>query len=222
VLAAGLVTLVLLATTPANTGVSHGSAAATLVSSRSSAQAAFMRASGAGAPRAAVPAAGGQGCPMSDRPSSYVNPLAHAAVTAKRIDQGVDYAGSGMLTAIGAARISFIATANTGWPGEFIDYQLLDGPDAGCYVFYAEGLTPAAGLHVGQIVRAGQPVAVLVPTASSGIEIGWASGRGAISYAAKAGQWSSAHESDDIPSAAGLYFSALIASLGGPPGKVEG
>jgi hypothetical protein len=30
------------------------------------------------------------------------------------------------------------------------------------------------------------------------------------------------HETDNIPTAAGENFSALIASLGGPPGKVEG
>jgi hypothetical protein len=220
VLAAGLVTLVLLATTPAHNAATQSSAAS--LSVQSSARAAFVRASGSGSPGATVPLAAAPKCPMSDRPSSYVNPLAHASLTAKRIDQGVDYSGSGTLTAIGPARISHIETTNTGWPGAFIDYQLLDGPDAGCFVYYAEGVTPAPGLHVGQVLRAGQAVAILVPTASSGIEIGWASGHGAISYAAKAGQWSSAHESDDIPSAAGLYFSALIASLGGPPGKVEG
>ena len=69
----------------------------------------------------------------------YFNPLARAEVSSERIDQGVDYAGSGALIAIGAARITFLATANTGWPGAFIDYQLLGGPDNGCYVYYAEG-----------------------------------------------------------------------------------
>ena len=161
-------------------------------------------------------------CPLADSPTGYRNPLAGASVIAKRIDQGVDYAGSGMLTAIGAARITHLATVDTGWPGAFIEYQLLSGADRGCYVYYAEGITPAVGLHVGENVRAGQAIAAIVAGSSSGIEIGWGAGDGTKSYAAATGEWSATHEANDIPSAAGLYFSALIASLGGPPGQVEG
>ncbi len=73
-------------------------------------------------------------------PGGYVNPLAAAIVSPERIDQGVDYAGVGKLAAIGAARVTYLGTANTGWPGAFIEYRLLDGADAGCYVFYAEGV----------------------------------------------------------------------------------
>ena len=154
--------------------------------------------------------------------AEYVNPLRRAAVKAERIDQGVDYAGSGRLTALGLARITNVATAMPAWHGTYVEYQLLAGSDAGCFVYYAEGVTPAAGLHIGQTVRAGQPVATIIPHWSTGIEIGWASGHGMTTYATGAGQWNRAHEEYDIPSASGLYFSALIASLGGPPGKVEG
>jgi hypothetical protein len=161
-------------------------------------------------------------CPLSDNPAGYRNPLAGASVTAKRIDQGVDYAGSGVLSAIGSGRITYLATTHTGWPGAFIEYQLVNGANRGCYVFYAEGVTPVQGLHVGQTVRAGQAVATLIPTASSGIEIGWSAGKGTTSYAADKGQWNATHEANDIPSAAGVYFSSLIAALGGPPGKVIG
>jgi hypothetical protein len=161
-------------------------------------------------------------CRLTDRSTGYVNPLSRANVVSERVDQGVDYAGSGALISIGAARIAFLATGNTGWPGAFIDYQLLAGPDRGCYVYYAEGVTPAPGLQVGETVRAGQAIATIIPNSSSGIEIGWASGHGTRSYAAEAGEWSAIHEANNIPSASGLYFSLLIASLGGPPGKVEG
>lgn len=161
-------------------------------------------------------------CRLTDRSDGYVNPLARADVVGERIDQGVDYAGSGALVAIGPARVTFLATTNTGWPGAFIEYQLLGGPDNGCYVYYAEGVTPAPGLHVGEGVPAGQTIAMIIPNSSSGIEIGWAAGHGTRSYAVEAGQWSAIHEANNIPSAPGLYFSALIASLGGPPGKVEG
>jgi hypothetical protein len=161
-------------------------------------------------------------CQLGVRSNGYVNPLARAAVDPKRIDQGVDYAGSGTLTAIGSAKINRLATVDTGWPGAFIEYQLLSGPDRGCYVYYAEGLTPASGLYVGETVRAGQAIATIIPNSSSGIEIGWGAGDGTKSYASATGQWSATHEANDIPSAAGLYLSALIASLGGPPGKIEG
>ena len=159
---------------------------------------------------------------MATNAAGYVNPLGLAIVKPERIDQGVDYAGSGKLIALGRGTITNVATATTGWHGTYIEYELLTGRDAGCYVYYAEGVLPATGLHVGETVRAGEPVATIIPNSSTGIEVGWAAGQGMISYAAKTGQWSPTHEQDDIPSAAGLYFSALIASLGGPPGRVEG
>jgi hypothetical protein len=159
---------------------------------------------------------------MAATAQDYVNPLRLAAVKPERVDQGVDYAGTGKLTALGLGRITNLAISTLGWHGSYIEYQLLAGPDAGCYVYYAEGVTPVSGLHVGQQIRAGQPVATIVPGSSTGIEIGWAAGHRMITYATAAGQWSSAHEQASIPSAAGLYFSSLIASLGGPPGKIEG
>jgi hypothetical protein len=155
-------------------------------------------------------------------PAGYVNPLAGAVVKPERIDQGVDYAGSGTLVAIGAARVTRLATSNTGWPGAFIEYQLLKGADAGCYVFYAEGVTPVTDLRVGETVDAGQVIATIIPTWPTGIEIGWAAGKGGKAYAKVAGQWSSADDHDNVASPAGKAFSALIAALGGPAGKVEG
>jgi hypothetical protein len=151
-----------------------------------------------------------------------VNPLAGASVTPERIDQGVDYAGSGTLGAIGAAKISYVGTSDTGWPGAFIEYQLLDGPDAGRYVYYAEGVSPVAGLHVGETISAGQPVANLIPGWSTGIEIGWGSGIGTETYAAANGQWTTTMDANSVATPAGESFSALVASLGGPPGIVEG
>ncbi len=144
------------------------------------------------------------------KPSTgYVNPLAHASVTPERIDAGVDYSGTGTLTAIGEGRVTYVGTSGTGWPGAFVEYQLLNGPDAGRYVYYAEGVRPA--VSVGQAVQAGQAVSYLIPGWSSGIEIGWGSGVGTQPLAQKLGE-------NSFPTAAGESFSALIASLGGPPG----
>jgi peptidoglycan hydrolase-like protein with peptidoglycan-binding domain len=141
--------------------------------------------------------------------TGYVNPLAHASVTPERIDAGVDYSGTGTLTALGEGRVTYVGTSGTGWPGAFVEYQLMNGPDAGRFVYYAEGVRPA--VSVGQVVGAGQPVAYLIPGWSSGIEIGWGSGVGTQPLAQKLGE-------NSFPTQAGESFSALIASLGGPPG----
>jgi hypothetical protein len=154
--------------------------------------------------------------------TGYVNPLAGAHLTPERIDQGVDYAGTGSLTAIGAAKVTRLATAGTGWPGAFIAYKLLGGPDRGCTVYYAEGVRPASGLRVGEVVSAGRPIATLIPGWSTGIEIGWGAGVGDKTYAALKGQWNADEDADSVPTAAGKSFSALISALGGPPGRVEG
>jgi len=148
----------------------------------------------------------------------YTNPLAGANVTPERIDQGVDYSGSGTLGAIGDGKVTYVGTSGTGWPGAFVEYQLSGGAYSGRYVYYAESITPAAGLHVGQPVHAGQAIASI----HGGIEIGWGSGVGTQPLAQALGQWSGGDDSSNAASPAGKSFSALIAQLGGPPGKVEG
>lgn len=159
---------------------------------------------------------------MAPKPRTYVNPLVRARVKPERIDQGVDYAGSGTLVAVGAARVVYVGTSNTGWPGAFIEYELLGGADAGCYVYYAEGVTPAPGLRVGESVAAGQPMATIIPHYPSGMEMGWAAGRGTKAYAALGGNWTASDDQDNVASFAGKRFSALISSLGAPRGRVEG
>jgi hypothetical protein len=224
--AAGVLTLAMLATT--RPSVSAGrSVPASASAAHTDVSRAAVGSSSAGSGRAA-PAAAGAGvgrapaCQPVNRSDGYVNPLAGAVVASERIDQGVDYAGSGTLTALGTAKITYVATSNTGWPGAFIEYQLLGGPDRGCDVYYAEGVVPAEGLYVGETARTGQAIATIIPDYPSGIEIGWGSGAGTKSRAAEMGQWSVTHDADSIPTAAGENFSALITSLGGPPGKSEG
>ncbi len=170
----------------------------------------------------AADATGWRSCPLAVAPAGYANPLVGATVKSERVDQGVDYAGSGALEAIGPGRITYLATSNTGWPGAFIEYELTSGADAGCYVYYAEGVVPADGLSVGQAVSAGQTLATIIPKYPTGIELGWGSGRSTKAYAKVAGQWSPTDDQDNVATAAGKSFSALIEALGGPPGKVEG
>jgi hypothetical protein len=174
-------------------------------------------------PVASTPPPAGKPAPAPTvAPGQYANPLAGASVTPERIDQGVDYAGSGPLGAISDGTITYVGTSGTGWPGAYVEYRLTDGPDAGRYVYYAEGISPAAGLHVGQSVHAGQPIAQIIAGDSNGIEIGWGAGVGTESYAMQHGQWQGGDDADSVPSPAGKDFSALIAELGGPPGKIEG
>jgi hypothetical protein len=161
-------------------------------------------------------------CQAAVGSSNYFNPLAAAHVTPERIDQGVDYAGSGTLAAIGAAKITYLSMSGTGWPGAFIEYRLLDGTDAGCYVFYAEGVKPVTGMRVGTVVGPGQPVASIIAGWSTGIEVGWGAGVATLTYAAANHEWSARSDAHSKASPAGRSFSALIAALGGPPGKVEG
>jgi len=224
--AAGLFTLAMLATTQPSVSAGRNVQASATAAHADVSRAAVSSLPG-GSGRAALGSAGAgvngaETCQPVSSSDGYANPLAGAIVAPERIDQGVDYAGSGTLAAIGPARVTYLATFNTGWPGAFIEYQLLGGPDNGCHVYYAEGVTPAAGLYIGERVRAGQAIATIIPDYSSGIEIGWGAGDGTKSHAAQMGEWSATHDADSIPTAAGENFSALIASLGGPPGKTEG
>lgn len=168
----------------------------------------------------AMMAMAGNAFAMSPTPDTapaalYLNPLAHAKVTPERIDQGVDYSGTGNITAVGWARITHVGSKNTGWPGAFLEYRLVHGYRAGRYVYYAEGVRRAKGIHAGLLVRPGRVVAHLIPGWSSGIEIGWGANIGTETLAAEHHQYS-------YPTRCGKNFSNFIRSLGGPPGKPEG
>jgi hypothetical protein len=149
--------------------------------------------------------------------SGYVNPLANASVRAERIDQGVDYAGSGTIGALGPAVVTKVVPSGSGWEGGgYVEYKLTAGPYAGRYVYAAEGVTPT--VSVGQTLSAGQPVATIVPGSSTGVEMGFASGVGESSYASQYG----GGYSEGQLTAAGQAFSNLLASLGAPAGLAEG
>jgi hypothetical protein len=149
--------------------------------------------------------------------SGYVNPLANASVRAERIDQGVDYAGSGTIGALGPAVVTQVVPSGSGWEGGgYVEYKLTAGPYAGRYVYAAEGMTPT--VSVGQTLSAGQPVATIVPGSSTGVEMGFASGVGESSYASQYG----GGYSEGQLTAAGQAFSNLVASLGAPAGLAEG
>jgi membrane-bound lytic murein transglycosylase B len=102
--------------------------------------------------------------------STYVNPFtASTSLVTGRVDQGVDFVGTGPIVAIGDALI--LRTGAPGWPEEGgVLYELLDGPLKGQTIFVYEGVDPT--VTAGQTVQAGQQIANFRPGGS--IEIGLA------------------------------------------------
>jgi len=101
----------------------------------------------------------------------YVSPFLSA--TEGRIDQGVDFTGTGPIVAVGDAKI--LAVGAPGWPeGGGVLYQLVSGERAGQVIFVYEGV--AATVHPGERVAAGEQIATFVPGGS--IEIGFADANG--------------------------------------------
>jgi hypothetical protein len=158
----------------------------------------------------------------------YVNPLRDIPnLRPSRIDMGVDYSGAGPILALGRAKVVLAGDKFAGpescWgktcvppPGDMIVYRLLDGPLAGKHVYVVEHIT--VDVKAGQIVRAGQPIAVL-HEGSPNLEIGWASGRGVWTLAA-----ARRHQASGDPggwsSIEGRNFNALLVWLGAPSGYV--
>jgi murein DD-endopeptidase MepM/ murein hydrolase activator NlpD len=101
----------------------------------------------------------------------YVSPFLSA--TTGRIDQGVDFTGTGPIAAVGDAEI--LATGAPGWPeGGGVLYRLTSGQRAGQVIFVYEGI--AATVHAGQHVSAGDQIGTFVPGGS--IEMGFADAAG--------------------------------------------
>lgn len=146
--------------------------------------------------------------------SGYVNPIGKG-LTPERIDQGVDYGGAGPLYALGAGTVTNLY--NSGWPGgTFLTIHL----NTGQYIYYAENITPL--VSVGQQVTAGQHIANATG-GPDGIEVGWASPPGNGGTMAQVySQESPTGDPGSRSSAFGQLMSELIASLGGPPGILQG
>jgi hypothetical protein len=159
---------------------------------------------------------GGTTAPTPKR--EWFNPLEHAKVRPERIDQGVDYAGTGYLVAVTHATVTNVSTGpNTGWPGNFIEYQITTpGQLKGAYVYYAEGVTP--NVRRGQVLAPGEKVATLIPNWSTGIECGFGAGVGTATYY---GYHDGAYR-DGTATRPGLAYDVLVRRLGGPGGIVEG
>jgi murein DD-endopeptidase MepM/ murein hydrolase activator NlpD len=133
----------------------------------------------------------------------YVSPFLSA--TTGRIDQGVDFTGTGPIAAVGDAEI--LATGAPGWPeGGGVLYKLLSGQRAGQIIFVYEGV--AATVHAGQHVSAGDQIATFVPGGS--IEMGFADASGVpLSH----GEYNEGEETQW-----GREMASFLTSIGGASG----
>jgi hypothetical protein len=147
------------------------------------------------------------------RASGYLDPLRGVSgLIPERIDEGVDFFGSGPVYAIGDAVI-ISATQNSGWPGGgWIAYQLTDGPDAGLMVYVAEDVTPT--VQVGQHVSPSTVIANMF-AGGPGIETGWAQPNGVFPES-ELGEAGGIGANGPFPTRVGTSFDELLQSLGVP------
>ena len=165
-------------------------------------------------PSSTVPAAPSPSPPPLP-PTVYVNPLSRIAnLQPGRIDQGVDYAGSGPLLALGSGTIRM--TTEAGWPGgAFIALQLDNGQFVGRMIYYAENLTPTVSM--GQHVNVGDVVGIL-HDAYPNLEIGWGGGGTGGGTLGNALAQSVGGSEGEVATAQGVSFNQLLVSLGAPGG----
>jgi hypothetical protein len=147
--------------------------------------------------------------------TNYKNPLRGIAnLRSERIDQGVDYAGSGPLYSVGNGTV--LQVFNSGWPGgAFIAVRLSDGPAAGEIVYEAENITPH--VVVGQRVTPDTVLGTL-HDAFPNLEIGWGSPTfiGESYWAQLNGVYP-----ENCSTSFGINFNVLLKSLGAPSGVAE-
>ncbi len=103
-------------------------------------------------------------------------------------------------------------------PGDWIAYRLLDGPFAGKFVYIVENIT--IKVRTGQIVRAGQKIAIL-HDASPNLEIGWAAGHGVYTLAAARSHQCACSDPGGWSSIEGRSFNDLLVWLGAPSGFLQ-
>jgi hypothetical protein len=105
----------------------------------------------------------------------YCNPYRDvASLRAERIDQGVDFGGSGPIYAVGPGTIDlYMNRTDAGWPGgTFVSYKITAGPAMGKVIYLAENVDLNPALKAGSFVYGGTVIGTLVD-ASPDSEMGW-------------------------------------------------
>ena len=136
----------------------------------------------------------------------YQDPFTGERYISGRTDMGVDFClkPGAAIRAIGDG---IVVGVSPDWfrYQPYIWYELLDGPDAGRYVYVAEQITRL--VHIGAGLSAGQPVAYYRRQGTC-IETGWSASDGATLAQATTGY----HEGQ--VTRAGVAFARLLISLG--------
>ena len=159
----------------------------------------------------------------------YVNPLREVGgLTPRRIDLGVDYAGSGPLLALGNGVVTMATDSDSGppscwavscWPGGgIVVYRLSDGPFAGKYAYVAEHITVT--VRAGQRVMAGEQIATLYP-GYPWSEFGWAAGPGPEALGMADGHRCTCSDPGGWSTIDGRDFDHLLVMLGAPSGWLQ-
>ena len=143
---------------------------------------------------------------------AYRNPLRGVSgLVPERIDDGVDFGGSGPVYALGDAVVTGATATNFGWPGGgWITYRLTAGPGAGLVVYVAEDITPA--VTVGQHVSPTTVVGTMFD-GGDGIETGWAQSTG-LSAESELPEAGAIAGLGPFPTRVGMNFDELLHSLG--------
>jgi len=152
--------------------------------------------------------------------TGYKNPFRDVPdLKPNRIDQGVDYNGSGPVYAIGDGNVVDV-NANSGWPGNgqktggtFISYQLTDGPASGKYVYFAEDCAPAITSSTKKVTA--DTVICNMYNGPTAIETGWAQ-PGLVERAMAFNEYS-----EGLATSFGQNFSAFLKSLNALPGNIS-
>jgi hypothetical protein len=145
---------------------------------------------------------------------AYRDPLRGVSgLVLERIDDGVDFAGSGPVHALGDGVVTSATATNFGWPGGgWITYRLTGGPGAGLVVYVAEDVTPAVA--VGQRVSSSTVIGTMFD-GGDGIETGWAQSTG-LSAESELPEAGSIAGLGPFPTRVGVNFDELLESLGVP------
>jgi hypothetical protein len=158
--------------------------------------------------------AGSQTClPANPQNKRYCNPYrAVASLAPERIDQGVDFGGSGSIYALGPGTIDLYYNRNdSGWPGgTFVSYKLTDGPASGKVIYLAENIDLNPALKSGSFVFNGTVLGTLV-NASPDSESGW--GVAGAGYTAEHSCYT-----EGCMTPLGVNFNELLVCLKAPSG----
>ena len=146
---------------------------------------------------------------------SYRNPLRLVSgLVAERIDDGVDFAGTGPVYAMGDGVVTGATGSNFGWPGGgWITYRLTSGPARGLVVFVAEDITPA--VVTGQRVSPATVIGTMY-NGPDGIETGWAQ-QSSLSAESELPEAGGIGGLGPFPTRVGVDFDELLHTLGAPP-----